>query len=838
MVTISKILYVLSQWLIGLGFSLIHTFHISRLYENQSKFSHLSTRERELQLSPTEAFYYQFFKRIIEARTFEEGIDRLVFDNLTEYSEGLTINSIKKFHILPEVTMGFLYRNFIQLSSSLNIPTVNCYYVEPDEHSSIDDPKVFINCEGLGEPIFFYLAVVWSLSAITVFLLYMYGYFLHRHVIGGCAVIIYYFCVHENATNVHRAPMMRHNFAIPFIVWQTFYLNLYVDRHQNRKDRTIHQRSYEMIISLIFFTTLANVFWDMSSKIFLAQTFAVFILLQCNDNAGNSYINTGLALDYAITQVISNWLSYCLMYGNMKFLTCGNMSVNVALIIYIVRITVMKIPSDDENPHLRSPLRRFIYTFFFFVTTSWFVQDLMDRFVPQSFQTDGTLLYSLDTFLTLIYLKLPTFYTMLMLYQENSFLETISIGTIRLYCIVFIFKNLSIYVAIKFYDLLHQKTAVSQEMASEMQERVKNYVIEDFLETSGISMRDLSDPKTEKRIQKDLDLLEELNYNYEVYKRHKKNQKIDTKIEKENFLNDIRKLKTQIQKGEKSSEIVDESEVERTKSEVNESNEKSDEMNEDEVDETNQSTKENLEDSLYNVQPFYAFAFLQTFTLFFLALKFVVTPFLCLLSATVPSKSWFKRSTSVYWVFYLFVVMWSFNYPGYKNIQAQYQQKNEFRNPELESLLHWIDKTDSNAVFGAPIEIAAHILLTTKRPLVNHPLIEYPEMIDRTRSLYTIFSKRLSTEVYNQLVKLRVQYVVISYESCFMGSQDGIRLIDIYDYLEPENYDKKAFCVSLFQKHHPTFLKVFENVKYIVVQIFSQSIQLELKKKNVLELQM
>ena len=46
--------------------------------------------------------------------------------------------------------MAFLYRNFLSLSNSLDIPTVNCYYVEPDESSKVDDPKVFVNCEGLG----------------------------------------------------------------------------------------------------------------------------------------------------------------------------------------------------------------------------------------------------------------------------------------------------------------------------------------------------------------------------------------------------------------------------------------------------------------------------------------------------------------------------------------------------------------------------------------------------------------------------------------------------------------------------------------------------------------
>lgn len=233
-------------------FILFKIFHVSCLYENQSKFSHLSNLERELQLSPKEAFYYQFYKRIIDAPSFEDGIESLVFDNLTEFNEGMTINSIRRFHILPEVIIGFLYRNFMLLATSLNIPTVNCYYVEPDESSKIDDPKVFINCEGLGEPIFFYLAIIWSLSAVTVFILYMYGYFLHRNIIAGCTVIGYYFCIHENATDIHRSPMLRHNFAIPFIVWQTFYLNLYIDRHQSAKDKS-HQRNYAMVKDKFYF---------------------------------------------------------------------------------------------------------------------------------------------------------------------------------------------------------------------------------------------------------------------------------------------------------------------------------------------------------------------------------------------------------------------------------------------------------------------------------------------------------------------------------------------------------------------------------------------------------
>lgn len=584
---------------------------------------------------------------------------------------------------------------------------------------------------------------------------------------------------------------------------------------------------------MIIFSTLANVFWEMSSYVFLAQTVAIFVLLQIVDKSGNAYIRTGLALDYAISQVISNWLSYALMYANMKFLTCGSMSVNIALIVYIVRMKVMRLPTDEENPNFRSPVKKFFYVLFFFLSTSWFVQDLMDRFIVHNYHNEATFSYHFDVILTMFHAKLPSFYSLLTYYRENV-IDLITIGTMRVYCVVFIFKNLSVYLAIKFYNMLHQK----HEAVQETQERAKNYVIEDFLETNRVTMKDLSDPKTEKRIQKDLEILEQCNFDYDMYKREKKRVKTDTKIEKENFLNDIKKLKNQIHhKGDKTHlNKSDESETEtKVNSDEDEEDVKKTEELEDEVKLKPEKTESVDESTCYHVQPFYAFALLNTFAIFFVSLKYVSTPLFCLLSATLPSRSWFHKTSSVYWIFYMFLVLCTFNYPGYRNLRGQLQMKSEYRNAELESLIHWIDKTEPNAVFGAPIEIAAHILLTTKRPIVNHPLIEYHDMIERTRALYSIFSKRLSTDIYNQLVKLRVQYVVISYESCFIGSKEGLRLIDIFDYLEPENYDKKAFCVSLFQKNNPTFLKVFENVKYIVIQIFSQSIQLELKKKSVLE---
>lgn len=582
----------------------------------------------------------------------------------------------------------------------------------------------------------------------------------------------------------------------------------------------------------------------MSSYIFLAQTFAIFLLMQCHDKTGSPYVSFGLVFDYSASQVISNCLCYFLMYENTKFLLSGNMSINIALLIYIFRMRIMRLPSEDENPNFRSPIRKFCYVTFFFLSTSWFVQDLMDRFVSTSNEETST--HHIDLILTMLHLKVPNFFTLLTFYRENVH-DLVNIGTLRTYCVVFVFKNISLLIAIKLYNLLQQRKQRISEDVHEMRERAKNYVIEDFLESNRITMKDLSDSRTEKKIQENLRLLERCSYDYQLYKLEKKNMKTDTRAEKENFLNDIKKLKTQISEKERMQQRREKTELEEQELTEDLIDENIDGMSvSEEKSESPRKSQpevikpESIKDpiSIYYVQPYYTFALLQTLMISFVALKYVLTPFLCLLASTIPSRTWFKKSSSIYWIFYMFLVGCTLNYPGIKNIRNQYQQKREFRNPELENLIQWIERTEPNAVFGAPIEISAHILLTTKRPIVNHPLIEYPDMADRTRTLYSVFSKQSSTDVYNQLVKLRVQYVVIPYESCFLASKEGIRLTDIFDYIEPENYDKKAFCVSLFQKTNPTFLKVFENLKYIVIQIFSQSIQLEFKKNNILEYQM
>ena len=159
-------------------------------------------------------------------------------------------------------------------------------------------------------------------------------------------------------------------------------------------------------------------------------------------------------------------------------------------------------------------------------------------------------------------------------------------------------------------------------------------------------------------------------------------------------------------------------------------------------------------------------------------LKLFLTPHLCLMAGLLASSKlvpWF-RSREIH-LAALVVLVALMSVQGLENIKEQRQIMGEYQNVGLEELIDWINQNlPQSAVLAGPMPTMANILLSTRRPIVNHPHYEDTGIRDRTKKVYTIFSRKSKEEVHKTLVSLKVEYLILHSSWCLSigkGGTDG-----------------------------------------------------------------
>ncbi|NXJ72087.1 D19L1 mannosyltransferase, partial [Rostratula benghalensis] len=273
--------------------------HITTLFENDRHFSHLSTLEREMAFRTEMGLYYSYFKIIIEAPSFWNGVWAIMNDRITEYP--LVINTLQRFNLYPEVVLASWYRTYTAFMDFLGVPTKTCWTVNRGKGLSPVE-----SCEGLGDPASFYVAVIFLLNGLMMSLFFIYGTYLSGSRLGGLVTVMCFFFNHGECTRVMWTPPLRESFSYPFLVLQMLLLT-YILRIPNVNTGSL----IALCVSNIFFMLP----WQFAQFVLLTQIaslFAVSIM---------GYIDSCKLQKILSAHMVSLVVCFILMFGNSMLLT-------------------------------------------------------------------------------------------------------------------------------------------------------------------------------------------------------------------------------------------------------------------------------------------------------------------------------------------------------------------------------------------------------------------------------------------------------------------------------------------------------------------------------------
>ncbi|XP_029445629.1 probable C-mannosyltransferase DPY19L1 isoform X2 [Rhinatrema bivittatum] len=295
---------------------ILHWSHISSLFENDRNFSHLSALEREMAFRTEMGLYYSYFKTMVEAPSFSNGLWMIMNDRLTEYP--LVINTLKRFNLYPEVILAIWYRMYKSTMDVFGIQTKICWTVNRGDGLSAVE-----SCEGLGDPASFYVSMIFALNGLMMTLFFIYGTYLSGSRLGGLVTVMCYFFNHGECTRVMWTPPLRESFSYPFLVLQMLLIT-----HILRTSNIGRGSLIALCVSNVFFMLP----WQFAQFVLLTQIaslFAIYVM---------GYIDSLKLQKILYTHMGSLGLCFLLMFGNSMLLT----SYYAASLIVIWGITIKR----------------------------------------------------------------------------------------------------------------------------------------------------------------------------------------------------------------------------------------------------------------------------------------------------------------------------------------------------------------------------------------------------------------------------------------------------------------------------------------------------------------
>ncbi|XP_017870712.1 PREDICTED: C-mannosyltransferase dpy-19 homolog [Drosophila arizonae] len=706
---------ILSHALIGSGFFFLYVHHVRVIFEARTNIRHLNQLERESLLRREDALYYTFYKKLADGPDFWHGYDQL--KNVTDIEYPHSVNVLQRFYVLPELVTAYIF-----------------HIVRAGFNPSL-------------QPMEFYLEFVWLMGGLTLLVLYLYGTLLSENVFGGIYGVISYLMFHSFAGKIYERPLARENFAFPLIFLQMFYLCICISRLLHRQK---HTSRVFMVGSMSVFTACALLSWPFSNYIFTTQ----ILIVMSSWNICSIPVGLTFALDYSLSHLLGNALAFLISHGNTQLLFTWQLSLALTMfMITLFRQFRNRRPSSNAQQGDYFSLKFLLLAPLFANSMQGKLVDMLNRSGLLNWQ-ENTYVHYCDMWAYWVLQTKVSFVTNLS--ACNPLYERVALSELWQLVKTLIVKPYCMYGVVMLATFFRKwrKSNIITKANQEQRERARNYVLEDFLEEHHVSMSDMSNKQTEQQLQQCFAMLESCDHDYERYKREKAKMQQEQPPERDDFMQDIKRLKAQIHrnsdKQRKEREQASESHARepataetpaqaKTETETDSETKTQIEPETKTKTETESETKTETEtgvpptattsepeeplpskakepkepangrrrpaarrDSvvptintqILNLHYLYSFIQMLIFTLVGLAVRklfFLSFTQGCVIAPTVCSKIWYHRQRNVFWSVSLAVFLLSMFDPGMVNIREEYFPT-RYNQPtdDLEGMLEWI----------------------------------------------------------------------------------------------------------------------------------------------------
>ncbi|XP_046389014.1 probable C-mannosyltransferase DPY19L1 [Ischnura elegans] len=715
-----SVYYNLAVIFMAFGFSCLSIYHVSTMFENDRHFSHLSTLEREMTFRTEMGLYYFYYKTIVEAPTVVDGLYSIINNNVTEYP--LVINTLKRFNLYPELILGFLYRAFDSVCTSMGVENKQCWQVERGGGL----PPV-LSCEGMGDPAYFYLTGVWFMAGLCVATLFIFGVHLSDSILGGFLVVVCFFYNHGECTRVQWTPPLRESFCYPLLLLQMLQITNCLKSNAEPSVRHIIMIAVSSIACLIT--------WQFAQFVLATQAVILFALYLVG------IIDHHPILVYTVGMAIGIQHSIALLCGNellaFSFLVC-----------LLAPILIFSVGAERIQMYYCQTLKK----------TKGNQPDNSDT-SPSKAPADSEdgvkgkrMPFGLIIIRLLIGLPLTIGSALVTKEKLSELMGTDDDAHILdlLRSKITSFKN--------FHTMLYTCSPEFDFLGFETAEKITWTLLLPAVTLSVLGI-----------------IVRGLRLTFSKNRNDRKRWK----------WNDIWEP-----------------------------------------------------DVMYNLSQMCVFGVMAVMVM---RLKLFFTPHLCIMTSLLASRKYWPciRNVEVQWAL-IAVLMSGMSAQGIKNIVEQRNIIGEYSNVPLEELVEWVrSETHPQASFAGPMPVMANLLLSTGRPIVNHPHYEDAGLRERTKKVYSVFSRKTIPEVYKTLLQMKVDYVVLEESWCFGASKTGCSMTDLWDVEDPASKDRPPVCPVLFRlvpDPYP-FRRVFVNDEYAVLQVAkSDPHKLEMKTSRYVEL--